>query len=91
MYCWIYYSQSGRSVPCTFEDDLKKGFHDWIMIQILLNCSPPFYSNIASAGWITIEVRSPGSRNECFHAKTTKSDEDAVLNVENIGGKLLLL
>ena len=28
------YSESGKSVPCRFEDYLKIDFHDWMIIRI---------------------------------------------------------
>ena len=33
-----------------FEDYLKIDFHDWMIIQTLFYCLPPFYPNIASVG-----------------------------------------
>ena len=44
------YSESGRSVPCKFEDYLKTEFHNLMTIRILLCCLLPLDSNISSIG-----------------------------------------
>ena len=46
----MHYSESGRSVPCKFEDYLKIDFDDWLTIRILLCYLLPLDSNIASVG-----------------------------------------
>ena len=62
------YSESGRSVSYEFEDYLKIDFHDWIIIQTLLYCLPPLYSNVVClrqsiVDYRTIEVLSQGNGN----------------------------
>ena len=61
------YSESGRSVPCKFEDYLKIDLHNWMTIRILLSFLLTSHSNVASVGLtigLTIGVPFLGKHNE---------------------------
>ena len=78
-----FHSQSGRRVPCNFEDCLKTYSYNWVTIRILLCYSLPLYSNIASVGrsvrWITIGVRSLGNHEMVRFFRFGYEDFEAML------------